>query len=153
MLTCEIKHWSFLLTCSLSLPIFPLAAFLVEKMAQKKYMTEHVSQNNLFVLHFLFLIILPYQLNVTAQTWTSHSVQEGIHQNNSGSHDLSELVLPFIVWLYVQPVTFLTDPAGSCHSSHNYNDSFHFVSSSGHPQVCSHTRSWNFDIYILLRSC
>ncbi|WMV60081.1 hypothetical protein MTR67_053466 [Solanum verrucosum] len=37
----SVRDWP-LLMCCLSLPIFPLAAFLVEKMAQKKYMTEHV---------------------------------------------------------------------------------------------------------------
>ncbi|KAL3322983.1 hypothetical protein AABB24_040199 [Solanum stoloniferum] len=37
----SVRDWP-LLMCCLSLPIFPLAAFLVERMAQKKYMTEHV---------------------------------------------------------------------------------------------------------------
>ncbi|XP_060209943.1 diacylglycerol O-acyltransferase 1-like isoform X3 [Lycium barbarum] len=37
----SVRDWPLLLCC-LSLPIFPLAAFLVEKLAQKKYLTEHV---------------------------------------------------------------------------------------------------------------
>ncbi|KAF3648268.1 Diacylglycerol O-acyltransferase 1 [Capsicum annuum] len=37
----SVRDWP-LLMCCLSLPIFPLAAFLVEKLAQKNYMTEYV---------------------------------------------------------------------------------------------------------------
>ncbi|XP_016467035.1 diacylglycerol O-acyltransferase 1 isoform X1 [Nicotiana tabacum] len=37
----SLRDWPILLCC-LSLPIFPFAAFLVEKLAQKKYMTERV---------------------------------------------------------------------------------------------------------------
>ncbi|KAJ8528219.1 hypothetical protein K7X08_021911 [Anisodus acutangulus] len=37
----SVRDWP-LLMCCLSLPIFPLAAFLVEKLAQKKYMNERV---------------------------------------------------------------------------------------------------------------
>ncbi|KAK4344328.1 hypothetical protein RND71_037422 [Anisodus tanguticus] len=38
----SVRDWP-LLMCCLSLPIFPLAAFLVEKLAQKKYMNERVT--------------------------------------------------------------------------------------------------------------
>lgn len=45
---------------------------------------------------------------------------------------------------------FLHDAAGGGHSSYNYNNSCHFVSSSGHSYVCLYAlKSWNFDIYPL----
>ncbi|CAN4094500.1 unnamed protein product [Withania somnifera] len=44
----SVRDWP-LLMCCLSLPIFPLTAFLVEKLAQKRYITEHV----LVTLHII----------------------------------------------------------------------------------------------------
>lgn len=40
-LTDFMKHFDF--DCSLTLPIFPLAAFAVEKLAQQKYISDPVS--------------------------------------------------------------------------------------------------------------
>lgn len=46
------------LSCSLTLPIFPLAAFVVEKLAQQKYISEQVgdSYTNYFIPLFCWLL-------------------------------------------------------------------------------------------------
>ena len=54
---------AFSIICSLTLSLFPLAAYTVEKLVQKKYINEPVSDPILTMINVLFTIL--YLVNCT----------------------------------------------------------------------------------------
>ncbi|XP_031116374.1 diacylglycerol O-acyltransferase 1A-like [Ipomoea triloba] len=68
----SLRDWP-LLMCCLSLPVFPLAAFLVEKLVQKKYITDPVA----VTLHIIIMITVIFY-PVLVILWCDSTFPSGV---------------------------------------------------------------------------
>ena len=125
-----IVYCLFFFYCSLTLPIFPAASFIVEKLVQQKYISEPVSYSS--------LIIADQQFFFTMKMNCSHRI-----------------FLPFgyLGFLYIlslrfemldsSKVNFYFNITGCCFTSYNHHHSFSFVSSFCYSKVSSFSCPFN----------